>query len=132
VQVFVTARGDSYHQVPECRQIVAGQEAARRNGNEVHPPRKMSLDEAQAWKPVTKCPSCWVPIQQANREPYIDVVEVRYEIGFSAAATFAKGYLRIPREQWLAVLPEDRDDFVLDLIKKQAAEQLRISYRTIE
>lgn len=132
MDVYVTARGDSYHQTAACRQIVAGQEAARRNGNEVHPPRRMTLEEAQDWKPVTKCPSCWISKQAEPLQDIFDSVEVRYTIGFGPAATTAQGWLMIPRQQWLAILPEDRDEFVLDIIRKQAAQQLNISYRTIE
>lgn len=128
--VYVTARGDAYHKSSKCTRITGPQKAAITNGYEVHPPRRMTLAEAQDWKPVTQCPACW------NDEPVqrhlFGAVEVRYEIGFGFAASTAKGWLSIPGEQWRAILPEDRDDFVLDMIKKQAAEQLQISYRVDE
>lgn len=139
MRVYVTARGDSYHSIPTCSKIVAGQRAALNNGNEVHPAREMPLDEAQAWKPVRGCPQCWEGAQPSiprQGRPSIgaelDGIEVRYEIGFGPAATTAKGFLIIPREMWLAILPEDRDDRVLEMIRAQAAEQLRVTYRTVE
>jgi hypothetical protein len=90
----------------------------------------MSLAEAQAWKHVSQCPSCWDGTPPPKH--VFGAVEVRYEIGFGFASSTAKGWLSIPGEQWRAIMPEDRDDFVLDMIKKQAAEQLQISYRVDE
>jgi len=139
MKVYVTARGDSYHSTPTCSQIVAGQRAAMNNGNRVHPAREMSLEEAQAWKPVWECNRCWVDAQpriprqgRPSIGASLDGIEVRYEIGFGPAATTAKGFLIIPREQWLAILPEDRDDRVLEMIRAQAAEDLRVTFRTVE
>lgn len=128
--VYVTARGDAYHSHSRCTRILGPQKAAATNGYEVHPPRRMSLAEAQAWKPVTQCPSCWDGTPPPKH--VFGAVEIRYEIGFGFAASTAKGWLSIPGEQWRAILPEDRDDFVLDMIKKQAAQQLQITYRVDE
>lgn len=131
--VYVTARGDAYHSSSKCTRITGPHKAAETNGYEVHPPRRMTLAEAQDWKPVTQCPACW---NGDRREPRFDLslgaVEIRYEIGFGFAASTAKGWLSIPRSHWLAILPEDRDERVLEMIKEQAVQQLQINYRVDE
>ncbi|WP_329332565.1 hypothetical protein OG866_07000 [Streptomyces sp. NBC_00663] len=59
MQVYVTQRGDAYHSRSDCSRITGPQRAGASRGYVVHPPREMSLAEAQAWKPVKPCPLCW-------------------------------------------------------------------------
>jgi hypothetical protein len=137
MMVYVTARGTSYHRIRDCRAITSAHKAAITSGTNPHPPVLMSLEEAIARKPeIKECKACAdapaIEEKPTQRSVDLDAVEVRYEIGFGPAATTAKGYLLVPSEQWKAILPEDRNEWVLDMIKKQAADQLQIFWRTAE
>jgi hypothetical protein len=135
MQVYVTARGTSYHKSPECTAVTSAHKAALTMGANPQPAIMMSLEEAIARKPeIKECKACahMDTIEAFDNERAFDNVEVRFEIGFGAAATTAKGYLSIPREAWLAILPEDREVRIMELIKQQAARQLQVSYLIVE
>lgn len=139
MQVYVTARGTSYHKSPECTAVTSAHKAALTMGANPHPAIMMSLEEAIARKPeIKECKACAhmeaieVSEGEYDGSQAFDNVEVRFEIGFGPAATTAKGYLSIPREAWLAILPDDREARIMELIKQQAARQLQISYLIVE
>lgn len=135
MQVYVTARGTSYHKSPECTAVTSAHKAALTMGANPHPAIMMSLEEAIARKPeIKECKACahMDTIETVEGAHAYDSVEVRFEIGFGPAATTAKGYLSIPREAWLAIMPEDREARIMELIKQQAARQLQISYLIVE
>jgi len=66
------------------------------------------------------------------KEPNVDDIEVHFEIGYGPAATTMKGWLRIPKHLWEAILPEDRDERVREMIAEDAAKHVVVSYNIVK
>ncbi|MEU3899752.1 hypothetical protein [Streptomyces sp. NPDC045251] len=56
--VYITARGDRYHDRPDCGQVTGPQNTARTMGWTVHPVEEVTLAEATERGKSTPCPTC--------------------------------------------------------------------------